>query len=263
MNEFSKRLVLNLKALNSKERDHLMRFAYLGANDNYDSESVRWLSQEMEELLLAPESDLQLSPDARCVFAGMDYHLDWLYVAIKAACEGKELNTTTFEGQMGDHAKSGDGPDDPSLWSVSGSQEDLDMLVVFADGDRTTLLFVEAKGVAVFNKPQLGRKLVRLDRIWETSGAHKRSADLSCKLVLVGPKEPEIGSCIDFARSIEPAWIETHSNLIEAMKTHATGIGSGLNFIKLDNFPTKPLKVTRERDENSSEFVRWKVEPRR
>ena len=263
MNEFSKRLVLNLKALNSKERDHLMRFAYLGANKEYASESVRWLSEEMEELLLAPESHLQLSPGARCVFAGMDYHLDWLYVALKATCEHKQLNTETCEGQMGDHVKPGESPGDPTLWSVSGSQEDLDLLVVFADGDSTSVLFVEAKGVAVFNKPQLGRKLVRLDRIWESSGARGCDTKLRCKLVLVGPKKPEIESCVDFARSIEPAWRNTHSTLIEALRTHTTGIGSELNFIKLDNFPTKPLKVTRERDENSSEFVRWKVEPRR
>lgn len=29
------------------------------------------------------------------------------------------------------------------------------------------------------------------------------------------------------------------------------------------NLQTRPLKVTREQDENSAEFARWKVEPRR
>lgn len=77
-------IVRNLKLFNAKERDHLMRFAYLGENTAYDAPQ----SEELPRCFLDKAFDHQLKvvsgvdSEATCVFAGMDYHLDWLFVAL-------------------------------------------------------------------------------------------------------------------------------------------------------------------------------------
>ena len=76
--------VRNLKALNAKERDHLMRFAYLGEEKPYGA-SDRFLSPAATNALRKHATGMELSEGSECVFAGMDYHLDWIHAALWTA----------------------------------------------------------------------------------------------------------------------------------------------------------------------------------
>lgn len=146
MNAFAELLSDNLKVLNAKERDHLMRFAYLGVEGEYGSgaqASERWLSDPM----LAALSTL-VPDNAKCIFAGMDYHLDWLYAALSFAQLGKKVC---------DHEKVRGGArmhwidERPCPWPtyesselgrtlmpVTGLNEDIDLLAVFEKDASTT-----------------------------------------------------------------------------------------------------------------------------
>lgn len=103
MNGFASLLVQNLKALNAKERDHLMRFAYLGS-------TAPWLSKEM---ICALKKQLpgDLGPDAKCVFAGMDYHLDWLHAALYLAHKDTSVEKACKDGLKVDMAERGNPAD--------------------------------------------------------------------------------------------------------------------------------------------------------
>ncbi len=252
MNSFASLLVQNLKQLNAKERDHLMRFAYLGATGAYEDNADRWLSVEMERALKDRFAKSGLDASARCVFASMDYHLDWLHVALLLACN-KEIACD----QMG---LLDDGLPDDSLRPVIGIQEDLDLLVVFATDSNVFLLCIEAKGDASFDKVQLARKLIRLDRIIVASGAINR-ADLQCTLVLIAPKTPAFTDCLEYTRSLPGG---KFSDMRDYLEHHPSGIGGGVKFVELAGFPKTLKKVTRTDPANASskEFTHWRIKNR-
>lgn len=257
-------LAENLKALNAKERDHLMRLAYLGQDDHYNREITKWLSPKMEELL---RSQAGLPASATCVFAGMDYHLDWVFAALKFSCDGlhvakvpKGARFRCKDGRQEDTHASGDFADtaEADLLPVSGRQEDVDLLVLFAHGNKACLLFIEAKGAASFDRKQLARKLIRLDRILEHSGAKALEQDrLKCNLVLVAPERPEGSSAYEIASGCK--------DFAELLKDkHQGGIGKPpINFVRLAGFPESIAKVTRIpiRDQRGT-YTHWKVAKR-
>ena len=216
MTDFAASLVQNLKDLNAKERDHLMRFAYLGAANKYEENKDLWLSEQMKAALEPQLSKTHLDSSTRkCDFAGMDYHLDWLYAAlVRTYCEGQE------SGPLDDGSEC----KDDSLRPVIGIQEDLDLLVVYADDqDRIVILCIEAKGIAPVDKLQLARKLVRLDRILVASGAKDR---LQCRLVLIAPagRAPESdSSCLEFVQS--PPGEVRRQEMRDSLKLLSTDIG--------------------------------------
>jgi hypothetical protein len=139
--------IRNLKLLNAKERDHLMRFAYLGQSAPYKSSSI-FLSNEADQHLRAHALELGLANSAKCVFAGMDYHLDWLFAALRLASDSLAWSPGTdapAERMAAHHAVAGVKDLYTDFRPVTGSQEDIDMLVVYDDGNRLAVLFVEAK----------------------------------------------------------------------------------------------------------------------
>lgn len=276
MNAFATQLVSNLKSLNAKERDHLMRFAYLGATAPYEDATGKWISCAMENALREQTAGLDLR-ELRCVFAAMDYHLDWLFAALYSACKGQKIDS-----QTGPMNGVGYGPDksnddialeDPSFWPIVGNQQDVDMLLVFADQNETRVVFVEAKGVSGFNRVQLGRKLIRLDRIWAASGASKRRTDLTCKMLLTAPKQQDWKSFEEHAKkptgrrsgdhakkpTVKPS--NDHAKVIQALELLNSSIGKEFNFLLLPGFPTELSKVVRERADGA-EFTHWRIHPR-
>ena len=76
--ELKDALIRNLQVFNAKERDHLMRFAYLGQNTPYTQDSA-YMHPDFDQALRDVGS---LDGSAKCIFAGMDYHLDWLFAAL-------------------------------------------------------------------------------------------------------------------------------------------------------------------------------------
>ena len=159
-------LLRNLKLLNPKERDHLMRLAYLGQSSPYDDSST-FLAPEFEAALHGHAVDMGLTGSAKCVFAGMDYHLDWLFAAMWLAHSAPDWMPPDPAPRvpMDVHVPT---PGLSALYTdfrpVTGSQEDIDFLAVFDDGSRLALLLIEAKGSAAFDRVQLARKLIRLMR---------------------------------------------------------------------------------------------------
>lgn len=258
----AKLLAKNLKAFNAKERDHLMRMAYLGQNVRY-ADADKWMSGEMEGALCRATGI-----SGRCTFAGMDYHLDWLYAALLLSCRGIDVQEALENGRdpleglgaqrcdggqapvnrsLSDRAHKKGQSDDTTLYPVSGLQEDLDMLVLFEDDShRAHLLFIEAKGVASFGSAQLNRKLTRLDSILEAAGALECAAKLSWDMMLVSPKEP------NKEKLQEKCGIE---------QRRCTNKGP-LAFVKLKGFPDRKslAKVTRIRIPGQlGKYTHWKV----
>lgn len=261
-------LVKNLKALNAKERDHLMRFAYLGVDRHYEEEDKCWLSTAMTKALRA---ELHLSADMQPIFAGMDYHLDWLYAALQLTCDGKSipdaLKREPKEVLGGDieppkKSEAYDDKADATLCTVSGRQEDVDLLVVFAEGDKVLMLFIEAKGVAKVDPRQLARKLIRLDRILESSKVPSLP-NLECKFVLIGPRSEKKRS--DSFKQV--ALTCNQDDLIALLDNgkDASGIWEHMNFVELAGFPaTESLgRVARVKiPTEPGKYRKWKIAKR-
>lgn len=247
-NEFANCLVANLKSLNAKERDYLVRYAYQGDTDATRPSLSPAMVNDLKERF--PET---IGLDAKCVFAAMDYHLDWLYVALHLGCRRKPVS----DGYRDNLRKPKDDVDG-SLFPVSGKQEDLDLLTVFREGDRVSVLMLEAKGVGDVDGHQLARKLVRLSRIIEESGADKES-NLTFKLVWISPNEPTRYTTL---------W----GYAVEAAKRHGfeqegkLGHSSPIDYLPLKGFPDKIWRVTRGPKRKTGSKVHyeyWRIAPRR
>ena len=258
--------VRNLKLFNAKERDHLMRYAYLGARDDYEVAST-FLSEEID-WDLRRVADLGLSPSAACVFAGMDYHLDWLHAALWTARHSPEWTPGAPYPPVPMDAHAPVSRVDAlytDFRTVSGSQEDIDLLVVYADGDRLAVLFIEAKGAAKFDKVQLARKLIRLDRILVgTDMAPQDDRSLEFRLILAAPEKPafEKQCCLAYAMSLpEPtAGEDKFAAMRETLEANTSGIGKGLHFLQIPGFPKQPHAVTRV--SGAEAFSHWTLKRR-
>lgn len=269
MDDFGQRLRKNLIALNAKERDHLMRFAYLGESDKskpYGEETTRWISDSLYKALAALlPTDEHGTPE--CVFAGMDYHLDWLFAALKLACVDRDI-TACPEFEI-PHYDVPDGYTGASLQPVIGRNEDVDLLVLFrqrnggASGEKLTLFLIEAKGIADVDKHQLARKLIRLERIQCDSGpAHEGRKDLQFRFVWVAPNEINEDSLVECASG--------HAPLASLLEDNVIGRGE-VEWIKLDVFPnvlymvtrTDPKKGAHGKTVNPKVYRNWTVRKRR
>lgn len=274
MNVFARTLADNLKVLNAKERDHLMRFAYLGIGDECGSGvqlPERWLSKAM----LAALSPL-VPDDAECIFAGMDYHLDWLYAALLFARRGSAVR---------DHRKArgemrmqwiddcpwpqSDSPGvhklDRTLWPVAGLNEDVDLLVVFANGASTTVLCIEAKGDSTFDKAQMARKVIRLDRILLASGLADDES-VSMRYVLCAPKDKLPGAdLLDKWKYVLGGRKPQKFVGMESIFEHHRKDRWRPALVPLEGFPDTLSKVTRvdENGKKSATGEYWQIVRRR
>ena len=266
-------IVRNLKLFNAKERDHLMRFAYLGENTAYDAPQ----SEELPRRFLDKAFDDQLrvvsgvDPEATCVFAGMDYHLDWLFVALWLSSSHPDWSPTAHDLppiEMDEHIAE---PEISDLYTdfrpVMGNQEDVDLLAVYRKADDFWIVLVEAKGSAAFDRVQLARKLIRLDRIIMKSGVDKNVF----RLVLASPGMPRFQDkddpqqsmdCLAFAKQL-PAneGGNKYKHMVEALESHESGIGKGLRHLALAGFPRSLYAVRRHPSNpgNRGDFTHWTI----
>ena len=117
-------------------------------------------------------------------FVAMDYHLDWIYASAFLAATG---DTNTVH------------PHKDGL--VSGSQEDMDLVVAFSAGETAHLIMVEAKGVTAWTNKQATSKARRLEAIFGQRGdtwPHIRP-----HFVIVSPREPAELDCSSW-----PGWMK-------------------------------------------------------
>ena len=263
-------LIRNLKLFNAKERDHLMRAAYLGVGTSKYQETSQFLSDDFDKKLKSHVKELGLDDShAQCVFAGMDYHLDWLFAALwmtanKPDWDGIKVDDihvpmeihTTVDGIKNLHS---------DFRPITGTQEDVDLLVVYSDGKKLAMLFIEAKGSADFNRVQIARKLIRLDRIISQADS---DLDMRYRLVLVAPREPnfkdKVGekykNWISFAQGLPEKRAEEFSAMTAALAQMKSGIGDGIHFIKVAGFPETLYAVERQREDTESkegDYTYW------
>ena len=264
-------IVRNLKLFNAKERDHLMRCAYLGENAAYDApqkeDAPRRFLHEAFDAQLKTESGLD--SEASCVFAGMDYHLDWLFVALWLSSKHPEWSPASHDLppiEMDEHNAD---PNMSDLYTdfrpVMGNQEDVDLLAVYRNADGYAIVLVEAKGSAKFDRVQLARKLIRLDRIIMKSGIDKEAF----RLVLVSPKEPRFKDCLTYARKLpeksDSTGRDKFVNMREALRTHESGIGNGRRHLPMPGFPRSLYAVRRLPSQSGKhgDFTHWTIVPRK
>lgn len=315
-NEQFDRFIINLKLLNAKERDHLMRYAYLGETKQYDetkehNEIKGYLSPEfMTQLLDDHTESLGITNKAECVFAGMDYHIDWFYVALKFAIEMPDFEITPLEpskrtkhikhikptgmsdADFQDKFKLDPPPLGDSLYrdfrALTGSQEDIDLIAVFKDKSKYAIFFIEAKGRSAFDRVQLARKLIRLDHILiktgvvikDESGLILKDAEplINFRLILAAPPLKEsrpvikkstnrkkelfvCKNCREFAEDLPDD--KKFKSMKESLghEKHLSGIGEGLHFMEITNFPKTTLAIERQRDDSDS-FIKWEFSVR-
>ena len=212
-----------LRAFDSKERAMLVRLA-TGGDEFRLSPAFR--------TKVKAACGLDVPEDA---FAATDFHLDWLYAALWLTSK-EARGWDVWYGR-------GDAPlGEPAALRVTGSQEDIDLLVAWRAGERHHLLLCEAKAFSGWTNAQMVRKTARLTAIFGADGT--AFPGVAPHLVLVGPK-PSAG----LHTTAWPAW---------ALRDGAPP------FIALDN-PGDRYKVTRcdaAGNATQTAWTHWKAEPR-
>ena len=155
-------LIAALKRFNRKERFHLLHHV-LG----YEGQSFR-LSDEFREDLGRNIGE-RVPPDALVM---MDYHLDWISMAVWLADE-TELPTKQMPA--------------PNEGRVVGNQQDIDLLVAFRSSGAVHIVLIEAKGDTSWSNSQLESKAKRLGKIF--GDTIRDGATVRPHFVLMAPKE--------------------------------------------------------------------------
>ena len=251
-----------LHRFNAKERNFLMRFALLGeANPGSPTQSTNWVHSNF---FLALKSGLRdansepvvLTDAAHCVYAAMDYHLDWLHAGLwclKSKWDPKPDGAFVPVIRHPINAHASVHPE-PHHQDVMGNQEDVDLLLVIEDGDATHLVLVEAKGVSSFGESQLKSKLKRLQLILTEDDVDPVKGLLVSMVLLAPERNPEaIAKALETTRKHAPAVI-----------------GARVYKMEMPNFPPKRFVVTRcnshgenpkgsKRENRQRELTHWKI----
>lgn len=153
------------------------------------------LSQALGGFSLTPQFAAELSEVAGVAIppnalAYMDYHLDWVYAALKVWDQPTSITHTEYQVSP-DFAQPGK---DKGPIFVNHDMEDIDLLVAFQQEGINHLIFVEAKGETPWSNSQMESKVYRLNRIFEDAPQNVRPL-----LVLVSPGEPKLLRVPDFA----------------------------------------------------------------
>ena len=94
-------------------------------------------------------------PDASEVHGYLDFHLDWVYVALVLAGEEEPDEGPKFRVRDG---------------GIDATPEDVDLLLAFDEADRTHLILIEAKLDTGFTTSQIRSKAKRLRQIFGDDG---------------------------------------------------------------------------------------------
>ena len=143
-------LIGNLRSLNRKER-----FAVLNEVLGFDREAPRLDSRfrdRLERCIGAPVPE--------CCFLAMDYHLDWIEMALYLEGKPEIQPGCLFPNR--------------NFRNINENQKDVDLLVAFESdgaGEKTThLVLIEAKSYLPWSKKQLDSKVERLRSIFGEHG---------------------------------------------------------------------------------------------
>ena len=199
MTSISSRFIANLRSLNRKERFFLVGWALGNREFRLSSAFRRELSSSL---------DLDVPAES---FVAMDYHLDWIYASAFLAATG---DTNAVH------------PNKDGL--VSGSQEDMDLVVAFSAGETAHLIMMEAKGVTAWTNKQATSKARRLEAIFGQRG--NTWPHIRPHFVIVSPREPQSLECSSWSGWMKredgrPHWMrmEIPSGLLRVTKCEESG----------------------------------------
>ncbi len=162
-----------LSAFNRKERLFLFGFAG-GGLDEVELHAPGMRLDKDFRIALSRAVGLEVPEHA---WSGIDYHLSWLHAALQwHRGAAWPLQQEHFPETLGILGKGG---------VVTGTQEDCDLVVAWAMGERAVVVLVEAKGYGAWNNAQLMSKLDRLKHIREAAGP-----DVQVRIVLTSPRPP-------------------------------------------------------------------------
>jgi len=169
--QMPKNVIEHLRAFNRKERFFLVGMA-LG--------NPRFMLCEQFRNKVNNTLHIEISEDA---FAAMDYHLDWIYVSLFLAFNN--ANDRVFSNV-----------DD----LITATQEDIDFLIAYQNGEECHLVLLEAKGVTGFTNRQLQSKIRRLRDIFGDDG--DKYPDVIPHFAIVSPKKP-----VGMRTESWPSWV--------------------------------------------------------
>lgn len=156
------RLIESLGRFNRKERFILLNEVCGGSTFRIDSCFARRLEDSLK---------LRANAIPCSAFVAMDYHLDWIQIALHLNEDRTETNCH---------------PRDPR--SGKPSVEDVDILIAFPHSGTMHLILVEAKADTGWSWKQLRSKGDRIRGIFGESGT--RFGMVVPRLVLMSPKDP-------------------------------------------------------------------------
>lgn len=177
-------LIKHLRSLNRKERFILLSEA-LGRDTLSDAFRER----------LGEAIGVTVPDDA---FVAMDYHLDWLQMALYLARTPNPPDPIPKRDVIGS-----------SRQDFNQNQMDVDLLVAFDEGSRTRLVLIEAKMETGWTNDQMSKKADRLHAMFDEHS--DRSLADPCFLLL-SPRRPQ-QLRVDtwppwMTRGGEPIWME-------------------------------------------------------
>ena len=123
------------------------------------------------------EQGIEICEDA---FVAMDYHLDWIHGSLALAYRDKDKIRLRDGKELFPY----------EVDEVTGTQEDIDLLVAFKVENKYHLALIEAKGYSSWNTEQLYSKSKRLGEIFCHSG--KRYDNVEPHFVLMSKKQPQL-----------------------------------------------------------------------
>lgn len=162
-----------LQLLNRKERFHLLCEALGEKSFRLDKDFRIRLQSCLSD---SPLGAVSIPPDA---FVAMDFHLDWIGIALRLATDGSECHRPD-RFPLGDIANDG---------LVLGTQQDVDLLVAFQDGAMTHLVMIEAKGDTDWRNDQLDKKARRFNQIFSDKRPWRGS--ITPHFLLMSPTPPK------------------------------------------------------------------------
>ena len=178
------RLIDGLRALNRKER-----FFVLNEALGLDADAPQRLGESFRDKLYGclEQRGIDVTVPEQC-FLAMDYHLDWIELALYLADKREIQARSPFPAE--------------GLSQINENQQDIDLLVAFDDEGTTHLLLIEAKAYVHWNNRQLNLKASRLREIFGDDGQRRHA--VKPHFLLMTGMTPRRVCAADW-----PAWMKT------------------------------------------------------
>ena len=182
-------VIENLRCLDRKERFAVIREA-MGFDQKAPSLGTRF-RKELQECI-----HIEVPKRA---FLAMDYHLDWIELALYMAQHPDIRDGHPFKNR--------------NLGAINENQQDVDLLVAFetegGSGAVTHLVLVEAKAYLYWNSAQLESKTWRLGEIFGRDGRRHRAVEPHFVLMTNSvPAGINTESWPDWTKASSKLWLE-------------------------------------------------------